>query len=265
MKLKYSFMSFSCPHATLDEMLAMAKRYGYDGVEPRIQAGHAHGIEPTISAHTRQEIRQKAQDAAVALCCIATSVHFANPTGTAEQLELIRPCIDLAGDLGVPRLRIFGGALPKGFRREEAIHLMAHSLNEIAKQAEQRNVVVCLETHDDWCNPTHVADVMKHANHPSIGVNWDIMHPVRQGGVTMDQAYGILKPWIRHVHFHDGLNKTEPVQLKPVGQGDIDHRRAVQLLQEMNYDGYLSGEWIGWEPPEVHLPRELATMKSYEE
>ena len=31
-----------------------------------------------------------------------------------------------------------------------------------------------------------------------------------------------------------------------------------------DYQGYLSGEWIGWEPYDVHLPRELATMKGYE-
>ncbi|HEY3342064.1 MAG TPA: sugar phosphate isomerase/epimerase family protein [Anaerolineae bacterium] len=264
MKLKYSFMSFSCPHANLDELLAMAKCYGYDGVEPRIEAGHAHGIEPNISAQARQQIRQKALDAEVALCCIATSVHFANPTDTAEHLDNVRRCIDLAGDLGVPCLRVFGGALPKGLRREDAINLVARSLNLISSQAAQRSVIVCLETHDDWCNPMHVAEVMKRASHPSIAVNWDIMHPVRQGGSTMDQACQILKPWIKHVHFHDGLNKTDPVALKPIGQGNIDHRRAVQLLEEINFDGYLSGEWIGWEPPEVHLPRELATMKSYE-
>jgi hypothetical protein len=38
----------------------------------------------------------------------------------------------------------------------------------------------------------------------------------------------------------------------------------VQLLRAAGYDGYLSGEWIDWEPCEVHLPRELATMRVYE-
>jgi hypothetical protein len=38
----------------------------------------------------------------------------------------------------------------------------------------------------------------------------------------------------------------------------------VELLQAMPYTGYLSGEWINWEPYEMHLPRELAAMKAYE-
>ena len=36
--MKYSFMSFSCPQLTLGELLATAKRFGYEGVEPRIDS-----------------------------------------------------------------------------------------------------------------------------------------------------------------------------------------------------------------------------------
>ena len=50
----------------------------------------------------------------------------------------------------------------------------------------------------------------------------------------------------------------------PIGEGAIDHRRALELLTEFGYQGYISGEWIRWEPWEVHLPRELATLKTYE-
>ena len=36
-------------------------------------------------------------------------------------------------------------------------------------------------------------------------------------------------------------------------------------MLSISYDGYISGEWINWEDPyEVHLPRELATLKRYE-
>ena len=46
--------------------------------------------------------------------------------------------------------------------------------------------------------------------------------------------------------------------------GIVDHKRALELLKEMGYEGYISGEWIQWEPAEVHLPRELATLKRLE-
>jgi len=106
--------------------------------------------------------------------------------------------------------------------------------------------------------------VMRRIDHPAIGINWDLMHPVRQGQITMDEAFAIVKPWIRHVHFHDGTVGLNTLELRPIGKGGIDHGRAVELLQALPYTGYLSGEWINWESYETHLPRELAAMKAYE-
>ena len=78
------------------------------------------------------------------------------------------------------------------------------------------------------------------------------------------EAVRVLAPWIKHVHFHDGGTKNGQFAMQPIGEGEIDHQRAVELLKSISYDGYLSGEWSGWEPYETHLPRELATMKHYE-
>jgi sugar phosphate isomerase/epimerase len=264
MGLKYAFMSFSCPQSSLVEMLEMAKQYGYDGIEPRVSADHAHGIEPACSAEVRAQVRRHVAESGVTLCCIATSCHYADPSQTMQQLELTRRCIDLAADLGIPGLRVFGGQLSAQLSRADAIMLLTESFGQVAPYASERNVTLYMETHDDWCTPQHVADVMAHVNHPAIAVNWDIMHPVRQGNSTMDQSFQILRPWIRHVHFHDGMLRLDETVLMRVGKGEIDHRRAVELLQQDQYTGYLSGEWIGWEPPEVHLPREIVTMKSYE-
>ena len=43
--MRYSFMSFSTPQLKLKEMLALANKLGYDGIEPRLDANHAHGNE----------------------------------------------------------------------------------------------------------------------------------------------------------------------------------------------------------------------------
>jgi len=261
--MKYSFMSFSCPQLTLGELLATAKRFGYDGVEPRIDEKHKHGVETTASAAQRKEIRKQVADGKVAFACIATSCVFANPEITKQNVDYTFKCIDLAGDVGAGRIRVFGGKLAKDQNREDAIRIVADALRAVADHAKGRGVTVCMETHDSWCLPADVAAVMQRVNHPAIAVNWDIMHPVRVHKTPIDEAFATLKPWIRHLHVHDGtLGST---QLAPIGKGYIDHKRAIELLLTIPYEGYLSGEWINWSDPyEVHLPRELATMKSYE-
>ncbi|MBN1344199.1 MAG: sugar phosphate isomerase/epimerase [Phycisphaerae bacterium] len=262
--MKYAFMTFSCPELSLDEVLALAKRLGYEGVEPRVSSSHKHGLEFDAPADVRGQARAKAEASGVALCCIATSCRYADPATADGMVQDTHRAIDLAADVGCSRIRVFGGQIPAGTSREEAIELVARSLESVADHAGQRGVVVCMETHDDWCDPANVAQVMQRVDHPAIAVNWDIMHPVRQGGATMDQAYETLEPWIRHVHFHDGVKEDPGQLLRPIGEGIVDHKRAVELLLDMGYEDYLSGEWINWEPYETHLPRELATMKGYE-
>jgi len=262
--MKYAFMSFSTPKVKLAEMLAMAKLLGYDGVEPRIAEGHAHGVEVEAGAAERKEFKRLPAGAGVAICCVATSCQYSDPKETDRQVAETRKAIDLAADIGAPRIRVFGGPLAEGLRRYEAIRLVAGALRSVADHARDRGVTVCLETHDDWCDPAHVAELMRRVDHPAIAVNWDFMHPGRAPGATVDESFALLKPWIRHVHFHDGICRGGKIDLKPVGQGEVDVRRAVELLEGIGYEGYLSGEWINWEPAEVHLPRELAAIKSYE-
>lgn len=273
--MKYSFMSFSTPALSLAETIEVAQRFGYDGIEPRLDSGHAHGIEVALSADQRKSVRQHIEDNGIGLACLATSLSYADPSKTEDVIRQTVERIDLAGDIGVPVMRVFGGKInsdllsrllkrnnPEGAMREKATDLLVNSLARVAGHAEERGVIVCMETHDDWCDPAHVAAVVERVNSPAVRVNWDIMHPVRTAGVSMDDAFQTLRPWIRHLHIHDGSKSS--AKLLPIGTGEIDHRRALELLLKDGYDGYISGEWINWEPYETHLPRELATMKRYE-
>lgn len=262
--MKYSFMSFSTPELSLDGMLLLAKKIGYDGIEPRIDANHAHGIEISIGNAKRREIKEKALSSGIAICCLATSCNYADPEKHEQMVARTHECIDLAGDVGAPSIRVFGGRLPENVKREETVELLVKGFSTLASHAAERGVKICIETHDDWCDPQDVATVIRRVNRAFIGINWDIMHPVRVAGKTIQESFDILKPWIYHLHVHDGTTKDGKLQLVPIGTGDIDHKLAIELLKTISYDGYISGEWSGWEPYEVHLPRELKTLKDYE-
>ena len=49
----------------------------------------------------------------------------------------------------------------------------------------------------------------------------------------------------------------------PIGEEDYNHH--IELLTKAGFDGYISGEWIDRDLNGVHLPRELSTLKRYEE
>jgi sugar phosphate isomerase/epimerase len=262
MALKYSFMTFSTPKLTLAEVLAAAKRYGYDGIEPRLDAGHAHGIEVSLSAAQRQAVRRQVADSGVTLACLATSLRYANPEQTETMVADTLTRIDLAADVGASAIRVFGGQIPKDLPRPKAIELVAGALRGVTDRAAARQVAICLETHDDWCDPRHVAAVLGAVNHPCVAANWDIMHPVRTRLASVGESFRLLRPWVRHLHVHDGAGPH--CKLAPIGTGDIDHRVAIECLVAAGYQHFVSGEWIDWEPYEQHLPRELATLRALE-
>ena len=263
--MKYAFMSFSCPEYTFQEMAVLAVRFGYDGVEPRIDSGHNHGVERDASAAARRQVRATAAEHGIEICCVATSCRFSDPGTVAENVRQAREAIALAADLGSPCIRVFGGALPEDVSRDEAIEQVAAALGELAPAAAKAGVTVALETHDDWCHPTHVAAVMEKVADPAVAVNWDVMHPVRRGGATVEFAHRSLAPWIRHLHVHDGREKDGKVQFCEMGKGIVDHRTAIRCMVEDGYEGYVSGEWIHWaEPVDIYLPRERAMLREYE-
>lgn len=267
--MKYAFTSFSCPDLDFAALIAAAERFGYDGLEPRIGSGHAHGIELDTPADRRREIEERAAAAGIALCCLATSCTYIDPRTAEARVAETREAIALAADIGAPLLRVFAGVIPEGVGREEARERVAAALRVVADEAAARGVTVCVETHDDWSDPREMAEIMRRVDHPAVATVWDVMHPLRTGGATMDEAFAILRPWVRHVHIHDGSARPDRREFVPIGRGDLDHRRVLALLAEAGYDGFLSGEWIAgwmpdWAPYETYLPRELATMRRYE-
>jgi len=259
--MKYSFMSFSTPELTLKECLAVAKKLGYDGFEPRLDAEHKHGVETSASAGYLADVRKLSEETGIAISCIATSRKMADPGNAAMEIDKAKSEIELAAQVGCHALRVFGGLIPDGVTREKATLTLVESLSKITKFANDNNVHVCLETHDDWCDPLIVSEAAKESG---CSVNWDIMHTELTAKCSPEKSFDLLKPYIRHVHVHDGMWVNGNLQLAPVGKGAVNHGTPIRLLRETGYAGYISGEWIKWEPWEIHLPRELKLLKEIE-
>ncbi len=254
-------MTFSAPNATLDEVFAIAREYGYKGIELRLDSKHAHGVETRLTADERRAVAKTFAASDVTVCALACSCRFADAAANAEQISTAKDVVDLAADIGVPIVRVFGGKIPDGVTRDAAADAIVTALSEIGRHIGERDVTVCLETHDDWRDPHAVADVIRRVGHDRIAINWDVMHPVR-AGFSLDDAFETMKPWIKYVHIHDTTSGDE--LFAPIGAGIVDHKRVLELLHGLPYDGFLSGEWINWGEYPEYLGREIGVMKRYE-
>ncbi len=263
--MKFAFMSFTMPEAGLEEILETARRYGYDGIEPRAQLQHKHGVELEASNTRRKEISRLFKGSGIECACISTSGRycFTEKERRHEHISLTKQFIDLAADIGCTRIRVFGGVPDRVIPFEEAIRIVGGALGELKSHAEKNKVYVCLETHDFFSRADIAAAAVKMAKSPYIRVNWDIMHPFTKL-MTVEEAFEEVKDVVGHCHVHDGIyDKARTPKLALMGEGEIPHNTVVRLLKNSGYTGYLSGEYIEAWAPEVVLPHDLEALKSY--
>ncbi|MCM8830370.1 MAG: sugar phosphate isomerase/epimerase, partial [Candidatus Omnitrophica bacterium] len=203
--MKFAFMSFTTPDKTLKETIDIAKKYGYDGIEPRAQLGHSHGIELEATVEERKEIKRVFEGEGIECACIATSIMYCSikEEKREKEIELTKRFVDLAVDIGCKRIRVFGGTPETPISYEEAIKIVAEALSKVNAYAEKNKVYICLETHDFFSRADIAAAPVKMINSPYIKINWDIMHPFTKM-MTIEEAFTELKGLIEHCHIHDG-------------------------------------------------------------
>ena len=244
--IRLATMSSVCPDWSLEEITEGMKRHGYQGLEPRVEWGHACGIEASLTADERRQVRDRMESESLAICCVATGVRMALPDTRerAAQVEALKRYIDLAGDLNCPFVRTFGGQRDREQALELVVDYVVDGYLEVVDEAEARGVTVLMETHDDWsCSPP-VRAVIERVDHANLQVLWDFMHPQRMMEVPEETflAIGMLT---RHTHAHDGSYDDDGrMQVGPLGEGVIDHSMPLNLLGRGGFDGYFSVEVI---------------------
>ena len=244
--IKLATMSSVCPDWTLDEVVAGMKRHSYQGFEPRVEGGHASGIEIERSTDERKDIRARMEDEGLEICCIATGVRMAasDPDERAGYVEDVKKYIDLAADLGCGRIRTFGGHWDRERELMAVVDYVAEGYRQVLEQAEARDVTLMLETHDDWCASAPVREVIERVGYPNFKILWDFMHSQRMLEKP-EESFQILGEYTHHTHAHDGQIVNGKLQVSTtLGDGLFDHVIPLRLLSQIKFSGYFSVEVI---------------------
>jgi len=258
--MKLAFMTFACPQWDLKQVVEAAERFGYHAVELRIDANHGHGVEVWTTKSERQKLNHIIRQAGVDVCCLATSLQMVNETA----IDHLHGRVDLAADLEVPALRVFGGPKPDEWDRTEYIDRLVQSCRDAVSVCQNGAIQLWLETHDSLSLAADCAEVVRRVNHPLVAINYDNMHPYRHGE-SVEQSFEHMGNHIRHCHFHDALNSPDQVVIKPIGSGELPIDNMFTQLLATGYNGTLSGEWFHnqyGDTPEASLERYAEDMKA---
>ena len=251
--IRLAAMSSVCPDWNLDQVVEGMHRHGYQGFEPRVEWGHACGIEATLGARERQRIRSRMEAEGLEICCIASGARMAasDPAERAGQIEEVKKYIDLAADLGCSLVRVFGGERDRRLELMAVVDYVVDGFAQVLPAAESRGVTLLLETHDEWCASAPVRAVVEQAGSSHLRILWDFMHPQRVME-EVEESFQVLGKYTLHAHVHDGRIVDGQVEVSAaLGAGVFDYRTPLRLLADAGFDGYCSVEVIH-EPGSSH-------------
>ena len=229
--MKPSWMTYGVlKDLSREDLLKTLKDHGFEGVEFRTDANHGHGVEAEIDADARKQVVAECDSASIEIMSIATGnrYHDTDPADLARHIEETKVRMDLAADLGAPRVRVFGNNFPEEVPREDTISQVAGALSELAEYGTRRGVKPSLELHGefDWQSCKSVAEQVDHDN---FGLIWNSVGSDVVDG-SIEKSLDTVWPWLDHVHMHD-----------LAGQG-YPYRELFKLLHQKGYDGFMSAE-----------------------
>ena len=241
--VQIAFTTYSTPEWSLEAVAERAARLGYDAVEVRV--GQQHGIDADATPQRCAQVRKLFAEDRVAICALASSCRFA-PCGPEEhqgQVATAKRLLEVAGAIGAPVLRVFGGAFAAPTTEAEAVARVVDGLGQLAGPARAAGVKVALETHDGFSAAAQVRQVLAQIDDPWVGACWDWLHPHRVGESVAETARH-LHGRVVHVHAKDALRDANGRwQAEYLGHGVLPLGDLYRALRDEGYEGALSFEW----------------------
>lgn len=222
-------------------LIANCAKAGMYGVELRTCAKYAHGVETTLDARQRADVKKRFADSPVRLVSIACSerMDWPDPARLREAIEAAKAQFQLSHDVGCSVLRVFPNQFHRDVPREKTIEQIARSVNELGAFAAGLGQEVSLEAHGPAGELPTLRAVMDQVTQPSVRIrlNCDKRDAKGEG---FRANFNLVKNCLsRIIHLHDLHDPEYPYQL------------MVDLLVANGWEGCALMERDGMPPDRV--------------
>lgn len=204
---------------------------GFEGVE--LRTTHKHGVEVTLSAKQRDEVKKRFDDSPVRFVGPGTACEFHSPDPNVvkKNIEQTREFVVLSHDIGGTGVKVRPNGFPKGEDRRATIERIGTALRECAKFAEGYGQQIRVEVHGSGTQELPVMkQIMEVADHEGVVVCWN-SNPGEVVDGSIAANFNLVKSKLgATVHIHDLYDEKYP------------YREFFRLLKGMGYDGYCLSE-----------------------
>ena len=168
---------------------------------------------------------------------------LANPDSEARKwrVEYTKKCIDMAHLLSCPNVSITSGRMVPGVRPERSLELLRGSLDEVLSYAAGRGVRLGMEYEPGLLieRAGELEALIEAVGADHFGANLDLGHS-HVLGEDPRKVINSLSSKIFHIHLED-IRAGKHYHLPP-GEGDIDFRLLMSLLDDISYSGFVTVE-----------------------
>jgi sugar phosphate isomerase/epimerase len=209
----------------LDTLLRLCREAGFEGVEFRTT--HAHGVERTLGAAERRDVRTKCADAGLLQTSLGTvcEFHSPDPAVVRKNVEDCREWVLLAKDVGARGVKVRPNGLPKDVAEEKTLEQIGRALAECGAFARDHGVEIWVEVHGDGTKvPGRMRRIMDVCSHPSVGITWNSNDTDVEAG-SVAKSFALLRPDVRCCHVTD-LGSSYP------------YRELFALLSSSGFEGF---------------------------
>jgi sugar phosphate isomerase/epimerase len=203
------FSTLGCPGLPLDEVAALARRYGVPLVELRCaddEPVHV-GLSKAARAKARKDL------AGLEINSLASYYRLCD-----DEVSKLAAHVELAHDLGAPAIRVFPGRSP-----ETSVELAAERLAAAVEVAD--GITLLVETHDLLLRGKEIASALELSGASGVGAVWDAMHTWRAGESPAEAASALL-PWLGELQLKDAASGTDRRPLVP-GTGSVPIQQTL--------------------------------------
>ena len=242
--MKFAFSTVGCPDYQWSDVYSMAKDLGYDGIEVR-------GLGREFSTFNMQPFSEgevgltvkKLAELRLSIPCLSSGCVLKFADKREENLAQLKDYIHLAQKLNCPYVRVMGdyGAAPDGDVDDEVV---ASQLRELIPLAEECGVTLLLETNGAYADTARLRDLLTDLASDNVAALWDMHHPYRFMHESPEQTLQNLGTYIKHVHIKDSVIQNGRLVYRLMGDGDLPIADMMMALRSINYEGYVSLEWV---------------------
>ena len=229
-KFKLGIVTYNVPKDwDLPSLLKVCKEVGIAAIECRTT--HKHGVEPSLTADQRKDVKKQFADAGVVFWGCGTVCEFqsADPAMVKKHVEDCKQFVKLVHDIGGMGVKVRPNGMPKGADEQKTFEQIGKALQECGKAAEDAGVEICVEVHGAITQiPKNMKTIMEACGHKKVGVTWN-SNPTDVENKSVAASFDLLKPWIKSCHINDLTNDAS---------GKYPYRELFKLFRGIGYDHY---------------------------